>query len=71
MAVTMKNAVFWDVAQCRHCVSRRFGGKYRLHLQGRNKNLRARDRREQAAADRLSLQPSAHAGVSVLCFLKR
>jgi hypothetical protein len=31
----MKNAVFWDVAPCRFCVNRRFGGKYRLHLQGR------------------------------------
>jgi hypothetical protein len=33
--VTMNNAVFWDVAQCLSCVNRRFGGKYRLHLQGR------------------------------------
>jgi hypothetical protein len=33
--VTMKNAVFWDVAPCRSCVNRRFGGNYRLHLQGR------------------------------------
>jgi hypothetical protein len=29
-----KNAVFWDVAPCRYCVSRRFGGTYRLRLQG-------------------------------------
>jgi hypothetical protein len=28
----MKNAVFWDVALCRSCVNRRFGGTYRLHL---------------------------------------
>jgi hypothetical protein len=35
MAVTMKNAVFWYVPQCRSCVNRRFGGTYRLHLQGR------------------------------------
>jgi hypothetical protein len=34
-AVTMKNAVFWDVALCRYCVNRRFGGTYRLHQQGR------------------------------------
>jgi hypothetical protein len=34
-AVTMKNAVFWDVAPCRSGVTRRFGGTYRLHLQGR------------------------------------
>jgi hypothetical protein len=32
-AVTMKNAVFWDVALCRYFVNRRFGGTYRLHLQ--------------------------------------
>jgi hypothetical protein len=31
--VTIKNAVFWDVAPCRYCVNRRFGETYRLHLQ--------------------------------------
>jgi hypothetical protein len=30
-----KNAVFWDVALYRSCVNRRFGGTYRLSLQGR------------------------------------
>jgi hypothetical protein len=35
-AVTMKNTVFWDVAPCRSCVNRRFGGMYYLHLQGKN-----------------------------------
>jgi hypothetical protein len=35
IVVTMKNAVFWDVALCRYCVNRRFGGTYRFHLQGR------------------------------------
>jgi hypothetical protein len=34
-AVTMKNAIFWDVAPCSSCVNWRFGGTYRLHLQGR------------------------------------
>jgi hypothetical protein len=34
-AVTMKSVVFWDVALCRLCVNRRFGGTYRLHLQDR------------------------------------
>jgi hypothetical protein len=34
-AVATKNAVFWDVAPCRSCVNRRFGGTYRLHLHGR------------------------------------
>jgi hypothetical protein len=33
--IGMKNAVFWDVAPCRSCVNRRFGGTYRLHLQSR------------------------------------
>jgi hypothetical protein len=27
--VAMKNAVFWDVAQCALIINRRFGGKYR------------------------------------------
>jgi hypothetical protein len=34
-AVTMKNAVFWDVAQCSSCVNRCFGGMCRLHIQRR------------------------------------
>jgi hypothetical protein len=34
------NAVFWDVAQCRSCVNRRFGGTCRLHLQGRKIRVR-------------------------------
>jgi hypothetical protein len=41
-AVTMKNAVFWDMALCRSCVNRCFGGMYRHHLQGR-KNLSLTD----------------------------
>jgi hypothetical protein len=31
-AVTVKNTVIWNVAPCRSCVNRRFGGTYRLHL---------------------------------------
>jgi hypothetical protein len=31
----LKNAVFWDVATCRSCSNRLFGGTYHLHLQGR------------------------------------
>jgi hypothetical protein len=34
MAVTMKNAVFWDVRPCGSCKDRRFGGTYRHHHQG-------------------------------------
>jgi hypothetical protein len=33
--ISMKNALFWDAAPYRSCVNRRFGGMYRLHLQGR------------------------------------
>jgi hypothetical protein len=32
---SVKNVVFWDVVLCRSCVSRRFGGKYRILLQDR------------------------------------
>jgi hypothetical protein len=42
----LKNAVFWDVALCRSCVNRRFGGTHRLHLQGK-KNPRARNQRNR------------------------
>jgi hypothetical protein len=38
----MKKAVFWDVAPCRSGVNRRFGGTYRLHLQGRGENKKIR-----------------------------
>jgi hypothetical protein len=34
-AMTMKNIAFWDVAPCGSGLNRRFGGTYRLHLQGR------------------------------------
>jgi hypothetical protein len=49
-AITMKNTVFWDVAPCRYFVNRRFGGTYRLHLQGR-RNPRVMNQREQLAVD--------------------
>jgi hypothetical protein len=42
MAVTTKNAVFLDVAQCGSCKNRRFGGMWHLHPQG-DKNQRARN----------------------------
>jgi hypothetical protein len=59
----MKNAVFWDVAPCRSCVNRRFGGMYRLHLQG--KKIRERG----TSVKRCSLQTtSVHAGSSLADF---
>jgi hypothetical protein len=33
-AVTMNNAVFWDVMPCDYCKIPRFGGMYHLHYQG-------------------------------------
>jgi hypothetical protein len=63
----MKNAVFWDVAPCRSCVNRRFGGTYHLHLQGR----KIRDRGTNMSTwlqSELSLQPPAHAGFSLADF---
>jgi hypothetical protein len=42
----MKNAVFWDVAQCGSCKNRRFGGTCRLRLRGR----KIRERRKALAA---------------------
>jgi hypothetical protein len=47
-AMTINNAVFWNVAPCRYFVNRRFGGTYRLHLQGR-RNPRAINQRGQVA----------------------
>jgi hypothetical protein len=37
-AVTMTNAVFWDVAPCGFTINRRFGGTCRFHLQRRRNN---------------------------------
>jgi hypothetical protein len=34
-SLNTKNAVFMAIAPSRYCVNLRFGGKYRLHLQGR------------------------------------
>jgi hypothetical protein len=54
-AVTMTNAVFWDVAPCRYFVNWRFGGLYRLHLRG-IKNSRA-IRSSETSVNKLSTQP--------------
>jgi hypothetical protein len=39
-----KKAVFWDVTPCRYCVNQHFGRTYRLHLQGRRKRKKIRER---------------------------
>jgi hypothetical protein len=56
-----KNAVFWSVAPCRYCVNRRFGGTYRLHLQGRKI-------RERGISLSRWLRTPAHAGSSLADF---
>jgi hypothetical protein len=33
-AVVMKSIIFWDMTPCSLSFNRRFGGTYRLHLQG-------------------------------------
>jgi hypothetical protein len=45
----LKDSVFWDVGPYRYCVNRRFGGTYRLHLEGRRKYPRAKNQRGQSA----------------------
>jgi hypothetical protein len=42
MALTMKNAVFWDVKPCGSYKNRRFGGMCLFHHQA-DKNLQARN----------------------------
>jgi hypothetical protein len=61
-----KNAVFLDVAACTSCVNRRFGGTYRLHLQG------SKIRERRTGVTELILQAPAHAGSSLadFCTLK-
>jgi hypothetical protein len=39
-AVTMQNAVCWDLEPCVYITSRRFGGMFRFHLQGRKNTER-------------------------------
>jgi hypothetical protein len=63
----MKKAVFWNVAQCRYCVNRRFGGMYLHHLQGRRKK-KIRARGPSVCRD-ISLLAPAHAGSSLADFL--
>jgi hypothetical protein len=40
--VSVLDAIFWDVTPLGSCKNQRFGGKYRLHRQGR-KNQRAKN----------------------------
>jgi hypothetical protein len=62
----MKNAVFWDVAPCRSCVNRRFGGIYRLHLQSRKIRERG-TRRSIELYSKSSLTVSSPEAPSEVC----
>jgi hypothetical protein len=53
----LKNALFWYVALCRSCVNGRFGGTYRLYLQGKKLG-------ERGTSSCRLLQP-AHPGSSL------
>jgi hypothetical protein len=63
VTLSMKNDVVWNVAQGWSCVNRRFGGTYRLHLQGRK--IRERG---SSLSRWLSLQPPTHAASSFADF---
>jgi hypothetical protein len=64
--VTMKNAVFWDVAPCRSCVNRRFGGTYRFHLEGRK--IRERG---TGVSRWLQTESPVHTHLSVACVVSK
>jgi hypothetical protein len=53
--------IFRDMALCRSCVNRRFGGKNRLHIQGTNN-------RERGKSASRCLQPYAHIDSSLADF---
>jgi hypothetical protein len=50
-AVVVKNTIFWDITPCIPLsVNRRFGGTYRLHLQGQKNKLSKKPARKQVAS---------------------
>jgi hypothetical protein len=51
IAVVMKSIIFRDVTPCSLlCCNRRFGGTYRLHLQGRRKKFQQEPASKQVAS---------------------
>jgi hypothetical protein len=49
-AVVMKSIIFWDMTPCSPLsVNRRFGGTYRLHLQGRRNKFSKKPASKQVA----------------------
>jgi hypothetical protein len=67
--VTMKNAVYWDVAPCSSCVNRRFGGTYRLHLRGRKIHERRTSVSRQLQIVALSCSPRQAPIPALACYL--
>jgi hypothetical protein len=58
-AVVMKSTIFWDTTPCSPLnVNRRFGGTYRLHLQGRKISSARNQRESRWQAELLSLPPA-------------
>jgi hypothetical protein len=56
-AVVMKGIIFWDMTPCSPLsVNRRFGGTYRLHLQGQRNKFRKKPASKQVAS-RIIRQP--------------
>jgi hypothetical protein len=50
-AVVMKSIIFWDMTPCSLLsVNRRFGGTYRLHLQGRRNKFGKKPASKQVAS---------------------
>jgi hypothetical protein len=63
---TLRSSVFWDITLCSPLkVNRRFGGTYRLHLQGRGIS-RARNQREsRRKAETLKMEVTCSSETSV------
>jgi hypothetical protein len=64
----VKKAVFWDVAPCRYGVNRRFGGTYRLHLQGRREIIRKSAREASVREEETLHNHSCETLQSFLCY---
>jgi hypothetical protein len=52
--IRIYKTIFFLNGMCRYCVNRRFGGKYRFHLQGRRKS--ASEEPVWAGANRINLK---------------
>jgi hypothetical protein len=69
MAVTMKNAVFWDVTPCGCCKNQRFEGTHRLCFQGENIQQTKSTLAVASDCSTLQRQLLATANVSLVCLM--